>query len=207
MVTNLMGIDWQSLIAIPTPEIIRAKKVIAADGEGILWRSDGMDRLELSALGALAWEGREGKPPGPQYVWTGFNLLCNAAPTPFVLDGEHYYSIDSFHEALKMPEGTPQRAACAMSRSPDAKRMARRHRGPEFSYQGTRIAVSCADHEALLAAAITAKINQHHEVQVALSTTGFARLVFPSTFSANAGVLARVTPLTLMLERWKRIRS
>jgi len=198
-----MGIDWQNLIAVPTPEIIRAR-LIDAVGEGILWRSDGTDSLELSALGALAWEGREDRPPGPLYEWTGFNLLCNAAPTRFVLSGEHYYSIDSFHEALKIPEGAPERATCAMSPASLAKRMARRHRALEFSYQGTRIAVGSADHEALLAAAITAKVDQHRDVQLALSQTGFTRLLFPLTFSAEPGVLARVTPLTLMLERCKR---
>jgi hypothetical protein len=201
-----VGIDWQSLIAVPTSEIIRGKNVIAADGDGLLWRSDA-DSLELSALGALAWEGREEKPSGPEYEWTGFNLLCNAAPTRFVLNGEHYCSIDSFHEALKIPEGDPERATCAMSPASIAKRMARRHRSLEFSYQGTQVAVGSADHEALLAAAITAKVGQHREVQLALSATGFARLVFPLTFSSEPGVLARVTPLTLMLERWKRFAA
>lgn len=36
----------------------------------------------------------------------GFNLLCNAAPTSFVLDDERFLSVDSFHEASKFSEDT-----------------------------------------------------------------------------------------------------
>ena len=110
-----MDIDWQSLLVIPTPEIVRMQRIAGEDGAGILWSNDVGESRELSALGVLAWEGREGRPSGPRYEWVGFNLLCNAAPAPFVLNGENFYSIDSFHEALKIPEGTPERATCAMS--------------------------------------------------------------------------------------------
>lgn len=201
-----MIIDWQSLLVIPTPEIVRGHKIPSEDGAGVLWSSDVSDTRELSALGVLAWEGREGKPPGPRYEWVGFNLLCNAAPTPFVLNSEKFYSIDSFYEALKIPEGTSERATCAMSRLHEAQRMARQHRAGEFSYRAQRIAVRSPEHEALLAAAIVAKVDQHLEVQIALRDTGFARLVFPLTFSTEPGALARVTPLALMIERWKRFR-
>jgi predicted NAD-dependent protein-ADP-ribosyltransferase YbiA (DUF1768 family) len=197
---------WQQLRGVPTPEIVRTQAVSADNGGGVLWSGDASEGLELSALGALAWDGRDDRPPGPRYEWVGFNLLCNAAPTPFVLDGDRYYSIDSFHEALKLPEGTDERAVCAMSPSLTARRMARRQRQPAFSYQGARIAVGSADHQALLAAAITAKVDQQSDVQLALSATGSVRLVFPSRGSAAPGLLARVTPLTLMLERWKRAR-
>ena len=185
-------------------DIIREQVVGADDGAGILWSSDGQPARELSALGAIAWQGREGKPPGAAYDWVGFNLLCNAAPTPFVLNGENFHSIDSFHEALKVPEGTAERAACAMASLHEAQRLARRYRAADFSYQGTRVAVGSAGHESLLAAAISAKVEQQLDVQLALRETGTARLVFPLPSSKRPGALARVTPLALMLERWKR---
>ena len=119
-----MDIDWQSLLVIPTPEIVRMQRIADEDGAGILWSNDVGESRELSALGVLAWEGREGRPSGPRYEWVGFNLLCNAAPAPFVLNGENFYSIDSFHEALKIPEGTPERATCAMSPMHEAQRTA-----------------------------------------------------------------------------------
>lgn len=202
-----MDIDWRPLLVISTPEIVRGRKIAGDDGIGILWSSDVHENRVLSALGVLAWEGREGKPSGPRYEWVGFNLLCNAAPTPFVLNGESFHSIDSFYEALKIPEGTSERAACALSPLHEAQRTARRYHAAEFSYRGERVAVGSADHEAILAEAISAKVDQHAEVQIALRATGAARLVFPLTFSGEPGALARITPLTLMIERWKRFRS
>ena len=199
-----MDLDWRSLLVTPTPEIVRTQKVAGEAGAGILWSLEGSESLSLSAVGALAWDGSERKPSSAGYEWVGFNLLCNAAPTPFVLNGESFHSIDSFYEALKIPEGTPERAACAMSPLHEAQRIARRYHSKEFAYQQARIAVGSADHEALLATAITAKVDQHLEVQSALRGTGSARLVFPLTFSSEPGALARTTPLTLMIERWKR---
>ena len=201
-----MDIDWRSLHVTPTPEIVRTQKLAGEAGAGVLWSLEGSESLSLSAVGALAWDGSERKPFGTGYEWVGFNLLCNAAPTPFNLNGESFHSVDSFHEALKIPEGTPERAACAVSPLHDAQRIARRYHSTDFTYRQERIAVGSAEHEALLAAAITAKVDQSLDVQSALRDTGSARLVFPLTFSSEPGPLARTTPLTLMIERWKRYR-
>jgi hypothetical protein len=202
-----VDIDWRRLFHIPTPEIIRGQTIAGNIGAGILWSIDPCEIREMSALGALAWEGREEKPSGPRYEWVGFNLLCNAAPTPFVLNGENFYSIDSFYQAVKIPEGTSERATCAVSSLHEAQRLARRHHAADFSYRGERVAVGSAEHESIVAAAICAKFDQHREVQIALCETGSARLAFPLTFSNEPGALARVTPLTLMIERWKRCHS
>lgn len=199
-----MAIDWPSLRVVPTSEIVRRQLIGGGDGAGVLWSSDAGETRELSALGPIAWQGHEGKPSGARYEWVGFNLLCNAAPAPFVLDGEKFYSIDSFHEALKIAENTPERAACAMAPLQEARRTARRYHAGEFSYRGKQLVVGSADHQAVLAAAIGAKVDQHPEIQLALRQTGEARLVFPLTYSRQPGALARVTPLVLMIERWKR---
>ena len=86
----------------------------------------------------------------------------------------------------------------------EAKRLARRSGAGKFMYQGRAISVGSPNHAGLLAAAICAKIEQNRAVQIALLETGTARLTFPLTFSGHPGPLARVTPLTLMIERWKR---
>ena len=198
-----MSIDWQSVRATPTADLIRQRRIGPDSGTGILWSSDPADVCELSALGVLAWEGRADRPIGSRYDWVGFNLLCNAAPTPFVLDGEHFFSVDSFYEGLKLPEGSAERAACVAAPSVEARRLARRFREAAFQYRGQRIAVSSAEHEGLVAAAIAAKVAQNVEVQSALGESGTARLTFPLSFSQQPGVLARVTPLALMIERWK----
>ena len=199
-----MEIDWPSLFATPTPDIIRERRLSGDDGAGVLWSSAPNNILELSAIGALAWDSREDRPAGSYYGWSGFNLLCNAAPTPFTLDGERFHSVDSFYNALKFPAGSSERAMCARASGLEGKRLARRSSDAEFTYQGKRISVRSADHEGVLAAGISAKIEQNQDVQVALNQTGTARLIFPLTFSRDPGALARVTPLTLMIERWKR---
>lgn len=202
-----MNFDWRSLRVIPIAEIIRDRMIPDDTGAGVLWSNDPGEVRELSALGALAWEGREGRPEGPRYEWVGFNLLCNAAPTPFILDGEGFFCVDSFYEALKFPEGTPERGECAVAPALEARRFARRHRDATFVYRGKHISVHSLEHEGLLAAAITAKVAQNTAVQIALRETGTARLTFPLTFSRHPGALARVTPVVLMIERWKRFHD
>lgn len=198
--------DQRTLHASPAHEIVRNRGILDDEGAGILWSVDQEVRA-LSALGVLAWEGREFKPSGSLYEWTAFNLLCNAAPTPFLLNSERFYSVDSFHEALKLPEGTPGRAACAMAPFLEARRLTRRIRSEAFAYRGQTIVVGSAEHEGLLAAAVSAKVAQSPDVQIALRETGTARLVFPLSYSDQPGALARVTPLTLMIERWKQRHS
>jgi hypothetical protein len=48
-----VDIDWQSLLVIPTPEIVRMQRIAGDDGAGILWSNDVGERRELSALGYL----------------------------------------------------------------------------------------------------------------------------------------------------------
>jgi predicted NAD-dependent protein-ADP-ribosyltransferase YbiA (DUF1768 family) len=194
-----------SILRRPTDQIVRERLLPADDGAGILWSVEAEAVVELSALGAIAWEGRDDKPAESRYDWTGLNLLCNAAPTAFDLNAERFHSVDSFAEALKFAEGTPERGACAMAPALEAKRLARRIRGKEFTYCDRRIAVGSSEHEAVLAAALSAKVAQHPDVRAALRETGSARLVFPLSYSRHPGALARVTPLALMIERWKLV--
>jgi predicted NAD-dependent protein-ADP-ribosyltransferase YbiA (DUF1768 family) len=196
-----------SILRRPTEQIVRERLLAADDGAGVLWSVEAEEVVELSALGAIAWEGRDDKPAEARYDWTGLNLLCNAAPTAFNLNDERFHSVDSFAEALKFPEGTPEREACAMAAVVGAKRLARRIRGKEFTYRDQRIAVGSPEHEAVLAAALSAKVAQHPDVRAALRETGSARLVFPLSYSRHPGPLARVTPVALMIERWRLIHQ
>lgn len=199
----MVNIDWHALRSWPTSDIIRAHALADGAGAGVLWSSNAVE-VALSAYGVLAWEGREGRPDDPRYEWAGYNLLCNAAPTSFVLEGERFLSVESFHEALKFPERTADRDACALASALDARRLARGLRKATFVYRGEQVSVNSAEHEGLVAAAICAKVAQNLEVQSALRDTGNARLLFPLTYGDHPGVLARVTPLVLMIERWKR---
>jgi hypothetical protein len=79
-------IDWQSLLVTSTAEIVRKRRIPDDTGAGVLWSVNPQEVFELSALEVMAWEGHEDKPDRPRFEWVGFNLLCNAAPTSFVLD-------------------------------------------------------------------------------------------------------------------------
>ena len=89
----------------------------------------------------------------------------------------------------------------------EVKLLARRSVGGEFTHRGKTIAVGSPEHAGVLAAAICAKVEQNPAVRIALLETRTARLTFPLTFSSRPGPLARVTPLTLMIGRWKRQRK
>ena len=83
-----MTIDWQSLLVTSTAEIVRKRRIPDDTGAGVLWCVNPPEVLELSVLEVMAWQGHEDQPDGPRLGWVGFNLLCNAAPTSFVLDDE-----------------------------------------------------------------------------------------------------------------------
>jgi predicted NAD-dependent protein-ADP-ribosyltransferase YbiA (DUF1768 family) len=195
--------DWLSVLAMPTDQIIRERLVGTDDGSGVLWASTPLQVRELSALGAIAWDANPDRPEEPRYEWAGFNLLCNAAPTPFTLGADEFRSVDSFYEALKLPEGSAERQICASAPVQEAKRLGRGIRQSTFSYRGQSVRVGSPEHEAIVAAAVSAKVSQNPAVQVALRGTGAAKLVFPLTYSNQPGPVARVTPVALMIERWK----
>jgi predicted NAD-dependent protein-ADP-ribosyltransferase YbiA (DUF1768 family) len=199
-------VDWLSVLAMPTDQIIRERLVDIDDGGSVLWSTTPLEIRELSALGAIAWDANPDDPEENRHKWAGFNLLCSAAPTPFTLGAEEFRSVDSFYEALKLPEGSAERRACASASVQEAKRLTRRIRQPLFPYRGQSIPVGSAEHGAIIAAAVSAKVSQNPAVQVALRDTGTAKLVFPLTYSAQPGPVATVTPVALMIERWKPLR-
>ena len=195
--------DWLTVLAKPTDHIVRERLLGSDEAAGVLWSTTPLKVCELSAYGAMAWDGHAERPDGPSYHWADINLLSSAAPTPFTLANHRFRSVDSFYEALKLPEGSPEREACASAPVQEAKRLTRRIRDTTFWYQGQSIPVGSLEHEAILAAAISAKVSQNPDVQAALRETGTAKLVFPLTTRESPGTLARVTPVALMIERWK----
>jgi predicted NAD-dependent protein-ADP-ribosyltransferase YbiA (DUF1768 family) len=194
-------VDWLTVLAKPTDQIIREHLTDNDEAAGVLWSTTPLKVCELSAYGAMAWEGHAERPDGPGYRWVGVNLLSSAAPTPFTLANQSFRSVDSFYEALKLPEGSPEREACASAPVQEAKRLTRGIRHPVFWYEKQSIPVGSVEHEAIVAAAVSAKVSQNPDVQAALRDTGTAKLVF--TNREKPGPVARVTPLALMIERWK----
>jgi hypothetical protein len=195
-----MTVDWRAIRRVPTAEIVRHRLIPVDGAGGVLWAVEGVHWL--SAKGVLAWDGRSDRPAGPDYEWAGANLLCNAAPPPFEIDGERVASVESFQKSLKLPEGR-ERAVCRFASAAEARDLTRHRRSPTFEYRGRTVAVDSAEHDAIVAEAVSAKVTQRPEVLAALLATGDARLAFPLAGAGEPGVLARVTPLALMIERWK----
>ena len=150
--------------------------------------------VELSALGAMVHS----------QEWSGVALLCNSAPTPFELAGLRYASMDSFHHALKLPEGSAARQSCALSEPDRAKQVTRKMRAKVFTHEGHDISVGSAEHRSLFARALCAKLDQNTEVERVLQATCWSLLELPLTFTQEANVPGLVTALVLMIERFKR---
>jgi hypothetical protein len=74
-------VDWLSVLAMPTDQIIRERLVDIDDGGSVLWSTTPLEIRELSALGAIAWDANPDDPEENRHKWAGFNLLCSAAPT------------------------------------------------------------------------------------------------------------------------------
>lgn len=85
-----MTVDWRAVRHLPTAVIIRDRLIPEDAAVGVLWGGDDSVHV-LSANGVLAWEDHTDKPSDPTYEWTGANLLCNAAPTSFEVDGTRLY--------------------------------------------------------------------------------------------------------------------
>ena len=72
-----MTVDWRTVRQLPTAEVVRDRLISLDAARGVLWGPEAGVH-ELSAYGALAWNGRSDRPAESDYEWTGANLLCNA---------------------------------------------------------------------------------------------------------------------------------
>lgn len=182
--------ELRKLLREPTPELVRATLEEQIDWGDFL--ADVRGAIEISGLGPLV-SGR---------AWTGRALLSNWAPTPVVVEGESFASVESFYHALKYDEGSSERSAVAALEGWEAQHRALRHRAKSFRRRGEEIAVGSTRHAAIVSEAIVAKVRRHPEVASALRETGRAPLVFPYGVSLKSA-LARATPPALMIERAK----
>lgn len=188
--------DLRKLLREPTPDLVRATLEEKIEWGDFL--ADDHPEIEISGLGQLVAEWRGTASP----IWTGRALLSNWAPTPIVIDGESFASVESFYHALKYDEGSSEREAVAMLDGPGAQHYALRHRGRTFLWRGREIEVGSTEHAALVSEAIVAKVRRHPNVAAALRETRRARIVFPYGVALK-NALAKATPPALMIERAK----
>lgn len=178
--------ELRKRLAQPTPELVRA--TLAGEIEWGVFLADDRPHLEISGLGD---------------VWRGLSLLSSWAPTPFVLDGEAFASVESFYHALKYEAGSQERGEIAAMEGWYARRRARRRRRATLLWRGEEIAVGSPEHCEAVAAAVVEKVRRHRDVADALLATGRGRLILAS---GNRNALAIATPHALMIERAKLLR-
>ena len=186
-----------NILRVPTPELVKSSQEEWEDWERELY-SPQARTIEISAYNNIAH---------PRLRWKELALLAGAAPTSFELDGMRYASVDSFHYSLKFPEGE-KRNACARASAMEAREMTKRERAETFIYRGSQVAVGSAEHRALFARAILAKLAEHSEVEDVLRKSCWSKLQFPHSLrewqGENPGVQGLVTPVVYMIERAKR---
>lgn len=103
-------------------------------------------------------------------------ILSNLAPTPFILDGIHYWSVEAFWKSLYLPE--EERSAHIHKHGLKSRDIyykdsdwKKREHPKEFIYQWTEYSVWSTEHHWLMRRAIEAKIEQNQDVRGALMNT------------------------------------
>lgn len=96
-------------------------------------------------------------------------LLSNFAPTPFVLDGRKYGTVESFWQSLKFDDEIMRNKVASLTEGVDAKQMGKfAPIAQVFLYEGDFYRIASQEHHILLERAIRAKVAQNENVEIAL---------------------------------------
>ncbi len=87
--------------------------------------------------------------------------IGNFAATPFILDGEHYASVEGFWQGLKFADPTERRRVALLDGAEAKRAGAALGYGPTIEYQGREVIVGTWDHWQLMRRACEAKFSQH----------------------------------------------
>ena len=98
-------------------------------------------------------------------------LISNFAPTPFVLDGLAYESIEGFWQGLKFPDDADRARLAAMQGSAARDAGFYAPAASTIAFAGETIRVGTFEHWALMERACTAKFTQHDGARNALLAT------------------------------------
>jgi hypothetical protein len=128
-------------------------------------------------------------------------LISNFAPTPFVLDGESYATVESFWQGLKFERNADRLRVAAMN-GRDAKRAGgKQPYGATVSHQGRLIPVGTWQHWEVLERACWAKFTQNAHARAALLGTGERPLEHRPRRDS------RTIPGVIMAEIWMKTRK
>lgn len=130
-----------------------------------------------------------------------YAAISNLHPTPFILDGEHYGSVEGFWQSLKFDAPAERRRVAALS-GPDAKKAGGlAPKSNSIVYVGSTIRIGTHEHWALMEQACTAKFAQYEQARSALLSTGNR----PLTHIVRGD--SRTIPGVIMSAIWMRIRK
>jgi predicted NAD-dependent protein-ADP-ribosyltransferase YbiA (DUF1768 family) len=128
-------------------------------------------------------------------------LIGNFAPTPFVLDGARYASVESFWQGLKFDDPRERRRIASLD-GPEAKRAgSERGYGEAVEYGGRPCRVGTAEHWNLMERACRAKFQQNAVARDALLATAPRPLVHRVRHDSRA------IPGVVIADIWMRIRE
>ncbi len=181
-------------------DVALAEWLAAHNNQVFRLRANKHGALVLHSLGPEAEARREAlnitaRSPMP------LRLISNFAPTPFVLDGLSYASVEGFWQGLKFPEEGDRRRIAALhgSEAKDAGFYALA--AEKIIYKGRSIRVGTFEHWQLMEHACRAKFEQNDAARTALSDTGNRPLVH------QVGRDSQNIPGVIMADIWMRLRD
>ena len=130
-----------------------------------------------------------------------FNLVSNLAPSPFILDGRPYASVEGFWQGLKFPDEDRRRTIAALDRHAARRAGESAPKAEAFLYDGRRVLFGTHAHWALMEAACRAKFAADAPSREALLSTGTRPLVH------RVAKDSLTIPGAIMAQIWMRIRK
>lgn len=97
--------------------------------------------------------------------------MSNFAPTPFVLDGHRYSSVEAFYVSLKFSDDPRMQASIRRMDGKKAKRAGSKSKATRATYQGREFLLGSPEHHALIKRAMRAKLEQNPELARAFVAT------------------------------------
>jgi predicted NAD-dependent protein-ADP-ribosyltransferase YbiA (DUF1768 family) len=131
----------------------------------------------------------------------GARLIGKFATAPFVLDGQHYVSVESFWQGLKFEADADRRRIAALEGVCARTEGERQGYGAMVCYGGRHIAVGTFAHWHLMERACRAKFAQNRDAAAALLATGNRPLTHVVRRDSTA------IPGVLMAAIWMRVRA
>ncbi len=130
-----------------------------------------------------------------------YRPISNFQPTPFILDGETYASVEGFWQSLKYPSADERRRVGGLSGVEAKKAGGKGPKSPSFEYLGDVITTGTYDHWVLMERACMAKFTQDRRAREALLATGNR----PLTHLVRGD--SKTIPGVIMAAIWMRIRK